>query len=200
MSVTIEYYLDFSSPYSYLAEHRLRKLARSQGLDIEYKPFLLGVIFAEQGHSPAPPGSPKRAYAWRDIDRSAAMLGLPYRRPEPFPFNSMIASRMFYALEESPLRERCGDWVRMVFHTSFADGRDCSDPNELIRIADAMGLDGRGLLEASQEQPIKDRLRAATDEARTRGVFGSPTFFLNGEMFWGTDRIDHIEWRLSQQR
>jgi 2-hydroxychromene-2-carboxylate isomerase len=198
MSSSIEFYLDFTSPYAYLGQHRIRKLAQVRGLEIQWKPILLGAIFRDLGQFPAPPGSPRRAYAWHDIERCAEFLGLAYLRPDPFPFNSLPASRMFYALQAAGEDKQSVEWAQAVFHASFAQGRDCSDAGELVRLANGMGLDGEGLLESAGKESIKKKFRDMTAEAAARGIFGVPTFFLDDEMFWGSDRIQQIEWRLNR--
>lgn len=197
MSRILEFYFDFTSPYAYLGQHRILQLAQAHGLVIEWKPILLGAIFRDLGHFPAPPGSPRRAYAWHDIARCAEVLGLAYRWPDPFPFNSTPASRMFYALQDTGPDNRSVEWAQAVFHASFGQGRDCSDTDELVTLANAKGLGGEALLVSAGEESIKKKFREMTAEAAARGVFGVPTFFLDDEMFWGSDRIEQIEWRLS---
>ena len=104
---------------------------------------------------------------------------------------------MFYALQDTGPDNRSVEWAQAVFHASFGQGRDCSDTDELVTLANAKGLGGEALLVSAGEESIKKKFREMTAEAAARGVFGVPTFFLDDEMFWGSDRIEQIEWRLS---
>lgn len=193
MSKDLDFYFDFSSSYSYIGQHRLRALADEFDLDIHWRPIALGAIFKASGHAPPRPDSPKGAYTWHDVERSAAEWGLPYKWPSPFPFNSIPAARAFYHLADTD-EDRAVAWARAVFDASFGQGKDCSDPAVLAEVADGLGIDGAALMQATADDNVKQKLKDATEKAAGRGVFGAPTFFLDNEMYWGADRIDQI-WR-----
>ncbi len=197
MSATIDFFFDFSSSYSYVAVPRLTRLADQHGWDVRWKPIALGAIFKARGHLPPNPGDPKGAYIWRDVARCAAESGLEYNWPEPFPFNSIPAARVFYVLAKDD-RQQAEAWARAVFSASFAEGRDCSDPAVLSDIAGSLGLDGQRLLEATKDDSIKQALKDVTAEAMDKGVFGAPTFIAGGEMYWGADRLDSLERHVTQ--
>lgn len=192
MSATIEFYFDFSSSYSYIALGNIQRLVRETGCSIVWKPIALGAIFKMRNHGPPSPDDPKRAYIWNDIERCASEAGVAYTWPEPFPFNSIPAARIFYVIADTDVAA-AREWALAVFNASFGEGRDCSDPEELAAIATSLKLNGAELLQATKEDRVKKLLKDATDEAIGRGVFGAPTFFVAGEMVWGADRFDRVE-------
>lgn len=192
MRATIDFYFDFSSSYSYVALPRFDKLADDLDVVVNWKPIALGVIFKAMNHAPPAADSTKGRYVWRDVERSARLAGLPFEWPEPFPFNSMTAARIFWYIADSDM-DRAIDWARAVFHASFGEGRDCSNPDVLTAVASDLGLNGQELLEATGKDDVKARLKQVTGEAMERGVFGAPTFFVDEEMYWGGDRLEQLE-------
>lgn len=196
MRATIDFYFDFSSSYSYIALPRLARLADDHDCHINWKPIALGVIFKAMNHAPPAADTTKGRYVWRDVERSAAFADLPFKWPEPFPFNSMTAARVFWYLADSDT-DRAVEWARAVFHTSFGEGRDCSSPDVLAAVAADLDLNGQELLEATGNEAVKERLKQVTGEAMERGVFGAPTFFVGDEMFWGGDRLEQLERHIS---
>ncbi len=197
MSASIDFYFDFSSSYSYIAQAQLSRLAEQHRWDIRWKPIALGAVFKSRGQMPPNPNDPKGAYIWHDVVRCAAEAGLDYTWPEPFPFNGIPAARIFYVLARDD-RQQAEAWARAVFNASFAEGRDCSDPAVLADVADSLGHDGQRLLEATRDDNVKQILKDVTTEAMENGVFGAPTFIVGGEMFWGADRLASLERRLAQ--
>jgi len=193
MPAEFDFYFDFSSSYSYVAVPRVVKLAMARGVKVNWKPFLLGVIFNAMNHKPPAADSIKMRYAHRDLERCAEAAGLPpFVFPSPFPFNAITASRAFWCLDEVDA-ERAVEWARAVFHASFAEARDCSSLEVLADIATTLGHDAKQLLEATADDTVKAKLKEVTGEAMSRGVFGAPTFFVGDEMFWGGDRLVHLE-------
>jgi len=198
MTIHVDFYFDFSSSYSYLAQHRIRRLEEEaqpggniiEHLQFRWKPIALGAIFKARGHAPPEADSIKGRYIWRDIERTAAEMKLPFHWPRPFPFSSIGAARIFYALESLQGAETAEQWAQSVFHASFGEGKNVSDPEVLQQLAEANGHDADKLASLSQQSENKDRLRQVTDEAAGRGVFGAPTFSVEGELYWGADRID----------
>ncbi|MEJ2604320.1 MAG: 2-hydroxychromene-2-carboxylate isomerase [Gammaproteobacteria bacterium] len=197
MNKAIDFYFDFSSSYSYIGQHRLRALAEAFDIAIDWRPIALGAIFKARGHAPPKADSLKGRYVWHDVERSAAEWGLPYHWPKPFPFNSILAARAYWYLKDVD-EEDAVAWIRAVFDASYGHGRDCSDPSVVAELVADLELDGEQILQATAGDAVKQRLKEVTDEAMARGVFGAPTFFLDGEMYWGADRIDQM-WRVLER-
>ncbi len=198
MAEPIHFYFDFSSSYSYIGQHCLRKLAEEHGRAVLWKPVALGAIFKALGSAPHSPETAKGSYVWKDVARSATDAGLPYQWPEPFPFNSLMAARIFYYIAETD-EIKAIEWARGVFDVSFGQGRDCSNPAELAAIAKDLGLDGEEMLNAAKQDEVKKKLKQVTAEAMDKGVFGAPSFFLDGDMYWGADRIEQMHRYLDRQ-
>ncbi|MDH3534011.1 MAG: DsbA family protein, partial [Gammaproteobacteria bacterium] len=119
----MDFYFDFSSSYSYVALPAVDRLARERGVQVNWKPILLGVIFKALQHAPPTGDNPKMRYLQRDLQRCAELAGLPpFVSPTPFPFNGIVASRAFWHLAASD-PDKADDWARAVFHASFADAR-----------------------------------------------------------------------------
>lgn len=192
MSATIDFYFDFSSSYSYLALPGIAQLGDSHEATFVWKPIVLGAIFQAHEHAPPVPDTAKGAYIWHDVERSAELAGLPFTWPDPFPFNGITASRIFWHLADSD-SDRAIEWAQAVFNASYGEGRDCSNAEVLAEVAGSLGQDADTLLTAATEDAVKARLKHVTGEAMQRGVFGAPTFFLGDEMFWGGDRLPQLE-------
>lgn len=198
MAETIDFYFDFSSSYSYIGQHKLQTLVDEHGCAVHWRPVALGAIFKSLGSGPHSPETPKGAYVWKDVERSAAHADLPYHWPKPFPYNSLMAARIFYYLEEKN-EAKAIEWARAVFDASFGQGRNCSEASELADVAKSIGLDADELLDAANRDDIKQKLKQATAEAMQKGVFGAPTFFIGSDMYWGADRIDQMNRQLGHQ-
>src|SRR5215813_5963236 len=167
----LDFWFDFASTYSYLAAMRIGPLFKAQGWTTS--PFNL---------YPA-----KGRHMWRDLERSCAELQLPFRRPDPFPQNSLLAARVALAGLDHPWGE---EFCRALFRAEFADGRRIDDAATVGDILAGLEIDPEGALAAAQSDAIKTRLRAQTEEAQRLGVFGAPSFTTaDGELFWGNDRL-----------
>ena len=192
MSDTVEFYFDFSSPYGYLAATKISQLAGKYGRRVAWKPILLGAVFKVTGSGPLPSLPLKGPYATRDMPRTARFLGVPFNLPDPFPVSTQAPARAIYWLEQKapePI-EAC---VLALYRAYFVDGRDISSPETTADVLASLGLDRSEVLAAISEPAIKERLRSATQTAIERGVFGSPYIIVDGEPFWGTDRLDQVE-------
>jgi 2-hydroxychromene-2-carboxylate isomerase len=191
----LEFWFEFASTYSYLSVMRLPGLAQEAGVDVIWRPFLLGPIFADQGWSTSPFNlyPAKGRYMWRDMQHRTATLGLPLQRPDPFPQNSLLAARV----AQLALTQPGGDgFCQAVFRAEFGDGRDISDPTV---IADCLARNGlpHSLVEAAQSPANKQALKTATETAKANGIFGAPSFLVGSELFWGDDRLEEaIAWAL----
>lgn len=197
MSDPIEFYFDFSSPYAYLLSEKLDELAARHGRRVKWRPLLLGVVFQATGSAPLTQQyAAKASYSLLDFARSARFLGVPYRQPSRFPLPTQAAARAYYWLHERDcaLARR---FAHAVFRALFVEDRDISSPATILDIGAGLGVDRDGLEAAMQSPEIKDRLKAEIGSALARGVFGSPHVFIDGEPFFGADRLPQIESRLA---
>jgi 2-hydroxychromene-2-carboxylate isomerase len=190
MGPVVDFWFDFASTYSYLAAVRVRSLAAAASVQLRFRPFLLGPIFKAQGWDTSPFSiyEAKGRHMWRDMERQAADLKLPFRRPEPFPQNSLLPARAALF----GLTQGWGDEFSVaVFRAEFEDGRRIDDAATLTGILARLGADAKSALAAAQSDDIKSRLRAQTEEAQQLGIFGAPSFrTASGELFWGNDRLE----------
>ena len=192
MTDAIDFYFDFSSPYGYLGAERIDAIAAKHGRAVTWRPFLLGAVFKAIGGSPLVDQPMKGPYSRHDMARSARLHGIAYTVPDPFPVNSIAACRAYYWLADSD-SAKAHDLALALYRGYFAHNRDLSRPETVVETAQGLGVDGDALVAALQDQAVKDRLRSENDAALERGVFGSPTVFVGDEMFWGHDRLDHID-------
>ena len=193
MASAIDFYFDFSSPYSYIASEEIEALTERTGSDLRWRPLLLGAVFKVSGGVPLTEGyGPKAKYSVRDFGRAAAFVGVPYRHPSTFPIGAVSAARAVLWLQrEQP--EQVGPFIHAVFREFFVADRPVSDTAVVLELARKLGIDETRLAAGIQEDAIKSALRTEVELAIARGVFGAPTIFVDGEMFWGHDRLMHIE-------
>lgn len=190
----MEMWFDFASPYSYLAMARVESLAGQAGVQVALRPFLLGPIFQAQGWNDTPfrlfPG--KGAYMMRDIMRLADKYGVPYNRPYTFPRVGVLPARLALLGQDQPWGAA---FCLEVFRANFVHDKDIQSEDLISRILHDLQLDGPALLAQAKSETAKEALRAQVDQARKLGVFGAPTLFVDGEMFWGNDRLeDALDW------
>jgi 2-hydroxychromene-2-carboxylate isomerase len=187
----LDFWFDFASTYSYPAVMRVRALASAAGVEVKFRPFLLGPIFKAQGWTTSPFNLlPAKGHnMWRDLERICAELSLPpMRRPEPFPQNSILAARVALIGVAQPWGE---DFCRAVFSAEFADGRHIDDPETMGAILAKLKVEPSAVLAAALSDDNKTRLRVQTEEAQRLGLFGAPSFTTaDGELFWGNDRLE----------
>jgi 2-hydroxychromene-2-carboxylate isomerase len=188
-TATVDFWFDFASTYSYPAMMRIEAAAQTAGVGVRLRPFLLGPIFKAQGWTTSPFSiyPAKGANMWRDLERLCGDLGIPFRRPEPFPQNSLLAARVALV----GLADRWGnDFCRAVFRAEFGEGRDIADTAVLGDILAELAVDPRAALAAAQSDAVKAKLRSETEAAQALGIFGAPSFVTpDGELFWGNDRL-----------
>jgi 2-hydroxychromene-2-carboxylate isomerase len=185
----IEFWFEFASNYSYLSVMRIEDAARLGGVRIAWKPFLLGPIFRALGFETSPflLQKEKSAHMWRDMVRQCRKYGLRWTKPSGFPRLSMLPARVALLGAEEPW---IGAFSRRVMELNFVHDEDINKADRLIPILTELGLPAAEILEQAQTDFAKTRLREQTEEARRRGIFGAPTFFVGTEMFWGNDRMD----------
>jgi 2-hydroxychromene-2-carboxylate isomerase len=194
MIPTLLFWYEFASTYSYPAALRVSGGAAGAGVAIEWRPFLLGPILARQGLSDSPFNihPAKGRYMWRDIERICAAERLPLRRPSVFPRNGLLAARVALIANDEGW---CAEFSRAVYRANFAEDRDIADPAVIDDIIRSLGRDPVPVLEGAGATSNKERLRAQTEEAMTRGIFGAPSFTVGDELFWGNDRLEQaIAW------
>jgi 2-hydroxychromene-2-carboxylate isomerase len=186
----LDFWYEFASTYSYLAAMRIEKAAAEAGVEIAWRPFLLGPIFKAQGWSTSPFNlyPAKGSYMLLDLARLCEDMSLPnFTMPKPFPANSLLASRIALALDDAARP----DFSRAVYLAEFAEGKDIGSRDVIAEILKNLGHDADALLVKASEQRVKDRLRANTEEAMKISIFGAPTFVTDeDELFWGNDRLE----------
>ncbi len=190
MSKTVEFYYDFSSPYTYIASERIEKICLDSGATLVWKPFLLGGVFNEIGSTPAAQIDNKIVYLKRDMVMCADYYDVALNFPEVFPLNSVRSMRgAFVASEQDKLVE----YNHLMFRLYFVEGADLSRPEVLGEAVSTIGIDPEWFTQRIAEQDIKDMLRDETNTAIERGVFGAPTIFVDDKMYWGNDRLDFLD-------
>ncbi len=185
----IEFFWDSASPYTYLAATQIEQLAARHGATVRWRPFLLGKAFEATGNR-APASIPvKGKYLFGDLQLWARHYGVPLRFPSVFPVASLGSLRVACALPEADVAR----WAQAVMHAYWAENQDIGQPQVLAQVATDLGLDSDALLAKTQTPAVKEALKANTDEAIRRGVFGAPTFFVGEQMFWGNDRLELLD-------
>ena len=188
----IDFYFDFSSPYGYLAATRINAMAAHHQRRVKWRPILLGPMFKAAGTAPLVGVPLKGPYSVRDFPRTARFLGIPYKQPDPFPIGTQNAARAFYWLDDrDPVRAH--QLAMACYSTYFAQGIDISSPDKVADIAADLGEDRAQVLAAMSDPAVKERLKKEVDEALAKGVFGSPFIIVDGEPFWGNDRLDQVD-------
>ena len=199
MKSAIDFYFDFSSPYSYIASEWVDAVAARHGRSVRWHAILLGATF-QAAELKSPVAYPlKREYSIRDFARSARFAGLPYVMPAKFPIPTQNAARIFWWLHDTQSPERAVAWAHAGLRAYFSRGTDLSDVQTLAAVAAESGLDAAAAQAAYTDLLWKDRLKRENDEAIAAGVFGAPFFIIDGEPFWGNDRRAQIEQWLSGQ-
>lgn len=192
MTRRLEFFFDYGSPYSYLANGQLAALVERTGCALVHRPMLLGGVFKATGNrSPAmEPVEAKRRYGAVELRRFAAHYGAPFVPNPHFPINTLALMRACHA---TIARGVFAAFHERVFPAFWAEGRDLGDASVLTGVLEEAGLDAAGILRAAGEPAAKDALRRTTEEAVARGVFGAPSFFVGDEMFFGADRLAFVE-------
>ncbi|MEF3365298.1 2-hydroxychromene-2-carboxylate isomerase [Methylocystis sp. 9N] len=190
----VEFWFDFSSPYAYFAAQTIESVASKHHRPVLWRPFMLGVAFKATGMTSLSQTPLRGDYARHDWLRLARRAGIPFELPDGHPATQLSASRAYYWIEENE-PDAASTFAARTFHAYFAAGQDTSSPEIVAGIAAACGLDPRDVLGAIALASVKEKVRVMTDEALRRGIFGSPFFIVDGEPFWGHDRLPMVdEW------
>lgn len=191
MTKAVEFYFDLGSPASYLAATQLPRLCAEAGAELIWKPMLLGGVFQATGnHSPATIPA-KGPYMMRDLGRFARRYGVPFQFNPNFPINTLLLMRGAIGMQmHEP--ERFPAYIDAMYRAMWAEPRNLNDPATVGAVLQEAGFDAAKMLALANAQDVKDRLKAATQEAVERGVFGAPTMFVGKQMFWGQDRLDFV--------
>jgi 2-hydroxychromene-2-carboxylate isomerase len=191
MSKTVEFYFDFGSPTAYLAHTQMPGLGERTGARVLYRPLALGAVFKITGNT-SPGAVPAKAVYLKTLDlpRYVRRYGVPFAFPPGFPINTKHLMRGAVAAAEDG---GFAAYVDAVFRALWVEARDMTDPAVVAEVLTAAGLDATRFAERIQDDAVKQALIKATEEAVERGVFGAPTFFVDGEMYFGQDRLEFVE-------
>ena len=191
MTSPIDFYFDFSSPYGYLASHRIDKIAERHGRSVTWRPYLMGVVFKINGRTPLPEIPLVGDYVRRDFSRPARLHGVPFNAPSRLPISGVAASRAYYWLyDQDPQKAKV--LAQALYSAFFVDDKNIAEPDVVASVAESLGIDSGAVTNALQDADVKNRLRQETDAAIARGVFGSPYIVVDDEPFWGNDRLDQV--------
>lgn len=185
----IEFWFEFGSTYSYLSCMRIEEAAARHGKTIVWKPFLMGPIFKSFGWETSPflLQKEKGAYMWKDMARQCRKYGLPWQQPSTFPRIALLPMRVALL---GAAQSWMGAYCRRIMTLNFAEDRDINSPEIVNDVLLQLGLPAADIISTAQSDKNKLALREQTEAAKAKGIFGGPTFFVGGEMFWGDDRLD----------
>ncbi len=187
----IDLYIDFISPFAYLAWKRMPALAEAHGRRLRPVPILFAALLGHFGHLGPAEIAPKRVYIFKQVLRRAHERGLLIEPPPGHPFNPLLALRI--AGDPSLGAELQRRVIDALFDATWGGGPGVGDPATITQVLKRAGLDGVGLVESGSQPEAKARLRSATEGAIKAGVFGVPTMIVDGELFWGDDSIDDLD-------
>lgn len=190
----IEFLFDFSSPYGYLAAHRIDAIGQKHNREVKWRPFLLGAMFQINGQRPLKEQVLKWDYSSHDIERTARRYGIEWELPEVFPIPTHAAGWAFYWINEQD-EELAKQFALLVYQRYFTQGLDIRSKNIIGELAMELGLGTDACLRAIDSDIYKEKLKTVTSKAIERKVCGSPFIFVGNEPFWGHDRLDMVdEW------
>ena len=193
MSAAIDFFFDFSSPYGFLASEKIEELAARHERSIDWHPILLGVVFKQTGVAPLTQVPLKGEYSKRDLARSARLHGVTaFRMPTVFPISTQAPARIVIWLQRTQ-PELATDALHALYRAFFVEDLDISNPDRAAAIAAQCGVDAAAARAAIDDPAIKDALRLENDKAIATGVFGSPFVIVDGEPFWGMDRLEQVD-------
>jgi 2-hydroxychromene-2-carboxylate isomerase len=195
---TLDFWVSVGSTYSFLTVMRINRVETIEEVCFRWRPFSVGEIMMEQNNIPFRGKPVKMAYMWRDIERRAQFYGIPARIPAPYPLTSDLANKVAVVGEQEGW---CKKYIQATYRRWFQDGQEAGSEPNLSQSLREIGQDPVRVIKAAETDDIEQLYAAATQEAKSLGVFGSPTFVVDGEVFWGDDRLeDAIKWCKLQTR
>jgi 2-hydroxychromene-2-carboxylate isomerase len=188
---SVDFYFDFGSPASYLAATQLPQLCADTGARLVWKPMLLGGVFQATGNQSPSMIPTKGPYVFEDLTRFARRYGVRFQHNPHFPINTLLLMRGATGVQmHQP--ERFIAYVDAIYDAMWVEPRNLNDAATVGAVLEEAGFDAAAVLALANAQDAKDRLKAVTQEAVRRGVFGAPTLFVGNQMFWGQDRLDFV--------
>ena len=188
----MDFYFDFASPYGYIAATRIDDIAARHGRTVSWHPIMLSAMFKVSGMKAVMDQPLRGDYLLHDVPRFARLLGVPVTIPEKMPLHSLVAARAFWWLQPTdPAKAHA--LAKAIYHAHWGEGRDMATVEQVAEVAEPLGISAADLAAGVQDQAVKDRLRAETERAVQRGVFGAPFILVDDEPFWGADRLDQID-------
>lgn len=189
----LEFFFFYGSTYTYLTVMRIEEVAERAGVEVRWRPFNVREIMIEQNNIPFRDKPVKMRYMWRDIERRAAGYGIPFDRIPTYPVDPEgLANRVGVV---AATEGWCPEYTRATYLAWFVEGRPPGDPDHLRSILVSLDRDPDDVLAAADSPEVRDKFDAETRLARGMGIFGSPTFVIGDELFWGDDRLeDALEW------
>jgi 2-hydroxychromene-2-carboxylate isomerase len=194
----ITFYFDFVSPNSYIAAHGIDDIAAKHARAVDWRPVSLFQVWDTIDHHPLGKPKAKARYLVRDFKRSAAIAGLPLTMPKPFPLDADLARRAFYRIAARD-PELARAFALAVFGRYWAEGEDISTPEQIAANTAALGVGADEMVAAADDEAAATAAMSATEEAIEAGAFGVPYMVVDGEPFWGQDRLGHLDWWLERQ-
>ena len=195
MAQQVEFFFDYGSPFSYLADTQLAALEQRTGATVVYRPMLLGAVLKETGNASPITVPAKGRYMGVELHRWAGRYGVPFAANKFFPINTMRLMRGAVAAQHA---ECFAEYHRAIYPAFWVDSANLGEPGVIRAVLDKAGLNADFILARIEKPDVKEQLRLNTEEAVRRGVFGAPTFFVGGEMFWGNDRLTFVEEALTR--
>ncbi|NWB87861.1 MULTISPECIES: 2-hydroxychromene-2-carboxylate isomerase [Pseudomonas] len=197
MKKTVEFYFDLGSPAAYLAYTQLPGLCEQTGSQLVYQPMLLGGVFKATGNASPAEIPAKGRYMIQDLGRYARRYGVAFLYNPHFPINTLMLMRATTGVQlRDP--ERFVEFVDTLYHALWVDGRNLNDPTTVARVLAEKGFDPQRVLALTQDEEVKAVLKAKTEQALQRGVFGAPSLFVGDQLFFGQDRLDFVREALLQ--
>jgi 2-hydroxychromene-2-carboxylate isomerase len=192
MTAPINFYFDFSSPYGYLAAEQIEALGKRASREVVWHPILLGVIFKATGGQPLTLAPMKGDYSLNDFKRSAAFYGLTYNPPTTFPIATQNPCRAVLWAQKQDA-QKAKQLALALYRGFFVQDRDIGKLDVIADIATTQGFDADALIAAIQTDEIKNELKTKVEAVVAQKIFGSPFFIVDGEQFWGADRLPMLE-------
>lgn len=190
MAKSVEFFFDFGSPAAYLAFTQIRKITERTGAELVWRPFLLGAVMQAAGNRSPIECAAKGKWLLGDLARFATRYGVEFNMNPHFPINTLPLMRGAIVAQEDGTIDR---YAEAIYQAIWVDGKNMADAQTIGTVLTDAGFDAAHFMDAIQNQAIKDKLKANTEEAVERGAFGAPTYFVDGEMHFGQDRLNFVE-------